>query len=65
MEWSQRLERHSATSVDLIKQEFWKWSKTRIKMSQLNENKCSRINLMHDSLLSDLFLMVNTVSTHL
>lgn len=51
MERSQRLERHSATTVDLIKQEFWKWSKTRIKMSQFNEHKCSRINLMHDSLL--------------
>lgn len=32
MERSQHPELVSATSVDLIKQEFWKWSKTRIKV---------------------------------
>lgn len=36
MERIQRPEFFSATSVDLIKQEFWKWSKTRIKLNSVN-----------------------------
>ena len=45
MEKGQHPELFSATGVDLIKQEFWKWSKTRIK---LNSVKASAAGWIHD-----------------
>lgn len=45
MERGQHPELFSATGVDLIKQEFWKWSKARIK---LNSVKASAAGWIHD-----------------